>query len=341
MRSSAVRVTSSSKRTRKAAAASATPDLFAGFDVGEAARTDGVAPPAPPPAESGDGFPIAPCGLRPGPPPPPGFYAGTCAFQHADWNNHFYPRGTAARGQLPWYSRFCNAVEIDSSFYRPPTRELVQRWASETPEGFLFALKAPKSLTHDGALRLDDPEAARDWDQFVSACEALGPRLGAILLQLAPRIRAHSAPLLERILGLASAMPIAVEFRHDSWNTSETDELLAHYGAVRAWTDAYLDRRRPRDREAPHTFPATGPFRYIRLLGDVSTKYDGLTGERVLTYKEVLFDRTEDLEFWAARIRRDLKERVKVLVFGNNHYQGFSPQTVQELRRRVAEPPPG
>lgn len=261
---------------------------------------------------------------------------GTCSFSHEHWNGVFYPAGLPKARELEYYARFHNAVEIDSSFYRVPSVQTAEGWRARAPRGFRFALKAPRSLTHDARLNLADPTARADFHQLLRVLEAMGDALGCVLLQLGPSVSGVCRPALDTVLGeLRPRFPVAVEFRHTTWNRPEANELLARHGAVRVWSDHYLDPRRGEREDDPVLWAITGSFGFVRLLGDVSTKYNLVTGELNHRYGGVLFDRGDDLERWAERIRGLLARSIPVYCFINNHYQGFSPYTAAVLRERV------
>jgi uncharacterized protein YecE (DUF72 family) len=284
-------------------------------------------PPSPPEAPS-------PSGLLPDQPHAPGFHVGTCAFTHEAWRGTFYPPGLPQARELAYYARFHNAVEIDASFYRVPTDAMVERWLLATPDSFVFALKAPQSLTHTAQLDLDSASAGPDWIMFLRAAERFGSRLAAILVQLPPSLRADALPRLARVLeSVPPRMRVAVEMRHPTWSKPETAELLARSGAARVWTDSYLDQRLRMERTDPWLFADTGSFVYARLLGDISTKYNTATGGLRHQYGTVLFDRRDDIEEWKKRLISAKAKGKPVMIFINNHYQGFSPLTADEFRK--------
>lgn len=163
----------------------------------------------------------SPCGMEPPAVHPPGLWVGTCAWQHADWDGHFYPAALPKAKQLAYYARFHNAVEVDSSFYRVPSAASVDRWREETPDRFMFALKAPQTLTHDAALSLDNETARRDWEAFLAVVQRLGPKLGVVLLQLGPRVSILDFERLRRVgETVPPGMRVAVEFRHRTWHVA-------------------------------------------------------------------------------------------------------------------------
>lgn len=279
----------------------------------------------------------SPCGLLPPTAHPPGAWIGTCAWQHADWDGHFYPPGLPKARQLAYYARFHNAVEVDSSFYRVPSPASVDRWRDETPDAFRFCLKAPRTLTHDAALSLDDETARRDWNAFLDVVARLGPKLGVVLVQLGPRVTDYAFDRLQRLGDtVPPAMHVAVEFRHRSWNAPAVNAWLAERGFARAWVDHYLDPTRKARPDDPLANAATGPFLFLRLLGDTSTKYDKATGARVHRYGERLFDRADDLAQWIPRVRPRGPLGLSYIL-ANNHYEGFSPLTCDTLRNALAQ----
>lgn len=279
------------------------------------------------------------CNLPKHQPNPRGLSLGCCAWQHDSYRGLVYPKGTASRDELGIYAQYCNAVEVDASFYAVPPRSTVERWLGETPPHFRFAMKAPRSLTHDARLALENTQARADWEAFLALAQLMGDRLCAVLLQLGPSATAHLFPALIRVLNtVPPAVPIAVEFRHPSWNNPEISAALRDLNVVRAWSDQYLDPTRHVRVDAPHLFDASGSFRYIRLLGDMSTKYDRSTGKRVFQYGKILFDRSTDLPHWVERVREHLSRGMPVHLFINNHYQGFALETAQILRTRLSDP---
>ena len=92
-------------------------------------------------------------------------YIGTAAFTAAGWEGTFYPPGTKPADFLSYYATKFNTVEVDSTFYRTPSKATVQGWASKTPKGFVFAAKVPQVITHEKVLV--DCEA--EFKQFMEA----------------------------------------------------------------------------------------------------------------------------------------------------------------------------
>lgn len=105
---------------------------------------------------------------------------------------------------LQRYAARFNAVEINSSFYRPHLPKTYQRWAESVPPGFRFSVKLPKRITH--ALRLQHCEAALD--EFLGQCLHLGEKLGCLLVQLPPSLRYEPVVAASFSVHCASALPV-------------------------------------------------------------------------------------------------------------------------------------
>ena len=144
-------------------------------------------------------------------------------------------RFPAPGSHLERYARTMNAVEINTSFYRPHRNETYKRWAAATPEGFRFAVKAPRALTHDQ--RLIDPESGLD--RFASEVSGLGDRLGVVLVQLPPSLRHDPATAGFFFEALSARLPVPVvcEPRHASWFVQAVDDWLADRDVARVAAD--------------------------------------------------------------------------------------------------------
>ncbi|MDH6231384.1 uncharacterized protein YecE (DUF72 family) [Mesorhizobium soli] len=137
--------------------------------------------------------------------------------------------------QLARYACGLNAVEIDSSFYRPHRRETYERWADSVPAEFRFSVKLPNTITHDQ--RLADCSALIG--EFLAHANGLGKKLGVLLVQLPPSL-AFDAPTAEVFLAelrAESDAGIALEPRHASWFEPEAEALLARYRVARVAAD--------------------------------------------------------------------------------------------------------
>lgn len=212
-------------------------------------------------------------------------YVGTSGFAYKEWKPEFYPADLKSADMLRYYAERFSSVEMNNTFYRTPTEKRLREWAEQTPESFVFTLKAPQKITHFARLR--DPEENLSF--FLEAARALGTRLGCILFQCPPSLR-YDAELLDGFLAALPGEPFrfAMEFRHASWSTDEVKEKLAANNV--AWCVADTD-----EGKAPMVRTSES-FIYLRLRG--------------LEYTD------EDLRAWA-------KETVAVLQDGSDAYVYF------------------
>jgi uncharacterized protein YecE (DUF72 family) len=151
---------------------------------------------------------------------------GTAGYAYPAWVGGFYPRGTTQHDMLPHYATQFAAVEINSSFYRPPTREQVAKMARRSPAGFGFTLKVPRSVSHDRSPD-DLPAFKLAADQMSAANKLLG-----LILQVPESFRntADNRAWLTRTGDALKPHRVAVEFRHRSWDASNLSAWMEHIG---------------------------------------------------------------------------------------------------------------
>jgi uncharacterized protein YecE (DUF72 family) len=147
---------------------------------------------------------------------------GTSGFSYPAWRGGFYPEKLQEAKMLSYYAGHFRAVEINNSFYRMPTAEVLGRWASETPPEFRFALKSPRRITHDKRL-LDTASAV---ERLTEVSLALGDKLGPILFQLPPNMKKDLVRLDEFLAALPGGLRATVEFRHESWFSDDVYTCL-------------------------------------------------------------------------------------------------------------------
>ena len=167
---------------------------------------------------------------------------GTSGWQYRDWRHVLYPPGLPERDWLEHYASRYATVENNGTFYRLPAPGTVAGWRARTPGGFIMSVKASRYLTH--VRRLRDPAAPVE--RLMRAAAELGDRLGPVLLQLPPNLRADPG-VLDACLGEFARFPgtgaargparVAVEPRHESWWTAETRQVLSRHNAALCWAD--------------------------------------------------------------------------------------------------------
>lgn len=136
---------------------------------------------------------------------------------------------------LQRYGRGLNAVEINSSFYRPHRYETYRRWAETVPQGFRFSVKLAKTITHERRL----VACSELLDEFFAQASGLGEKLGVILVQLPPSLRfeAEVADAFLADLRTRSGAAIALEPRHASWFEPQAEAILERHHVARVAAD--------------------------------------------------------------------------------------------------------
>jgi uncharacterized protein YecE (DUF72 family) len=147
---------------------------------------------------------------------------GTSGWQYRDWRDAFYPHRLPARRWLAYYATQFPTVELNSTFYRLPERETFEHWREGAPDGFVFAAKASRYLTHIRRLRDPEQPVAR----MLERASALHAKLGPVLVQLPPTMPADLERLAATLRSFPRAQRVAVEVRHPSW-AEAGDELFA------------------------------------------------------------------------------------------------------------------
>lgn len=256
-------------------------------------------------------------------------FLDTSSWTADGWVGAFYPEGTKPADFLEYYSRHFNCVEIDSTFYRIPTAKTVEQRRERTPTGFVFAAKAPQSITHQKVL----VDADDDLKQFLRVMDLLGDKLGPVIWQFPYFARQRFRGLgffIERLAPWLKKLPKnyqwVVEVRNKGWLSEKLYSILRRHGVALALIDHPW---MPRPDEVFNTGePVTADFTYIRCLGDRK----GIE-ERTKVWDKTIIDRTAELTEWA-RIMRGLQaRRIRIYAAANNHFAGFAPDTVNTFRR--------
>jgi uncharacterized protein YecE (DUF72 family) len=184
-------------------------------------------------------------------------FAGTSGFSYKEWKGRFYPANHPDRQMLDFYGSRLPTVEINNTFYRMPKREALEGWAGQVPGSFKFALKAPQRITHRERLE-GSSDSLR---AFLEVAGVLGERLGPLLFQLPPFLR-KDIPRLEAFAAMVpEGVRVAFEFRHPSWFSDDTYEVLRARGSALVGGDADDAGKSP-------PLVATAGFGYLRLRAE-------------------------------------------------------------------------
>jgi uncharacterized protein YecE (DUF72 family) len=245
---------------------------------------------------------------------------GCSGWSYNSWVGPFYPKGSSSSDFLKLYSKVFDTVEIDSSYYRVPDKNTIIRWRDSTPENFMFSPKFPGEITHKRALNVD----YREISDFLDPIKTLGKKLGPVLVQLPAIVTYNNSfdTLRNFIKMLPDDLRFAIEFRDNSWFRDEVFRQLESSKIAIAWSDIPMAK-------VPTVI--TSNFIYLRLVGDRSIESNDFGKLRI--------DRQDSIIKWAQEINSKGSEVENAFVFSNNHYQGFSPATVNIFRKAMGQEP--
>ena len=244
-------------------------------------------------------------------PSPMPIKVGCSGWSYPEWVGPFYPQIAKARDQLRLYSDVFDVVEINSTFYRMPSKRMVDRWREETPDGFIFTAKFPREITHEKKLVQAEEETRR----FLSLMERLEKKQGPLLLQFPPSFTFEKGfgVLQEFLDSFSPEARFCVEPRHISWYRDEFYGSLRSYDVSLCWS---------LNQYCPVIPVSTANYLYIRFIGDRELDLNGTTQR----------DRSKEMnELWK-EIGKHIDTMDYVLTFFNNHFAGFGPASVNDMR---------
>jgi uncharacterized protein YecE (DUF72 family) len=236
---------------------------------------------------------------------------GCSGWSYRDWRDAFYPSGLPTSRWLEHYASRFDTVEINATFYRLPQKTAVRSWAEQVPDGFLFAVKASRYLTHVRRLRGIKRGLGRFWARLEPLRSSR--KLGPVLWQFPETFRRDDETLV-RALAILPPARHCFEFRHPSWFAPDVTTLLEEHGASLVIAD---DQRRELPRAAP-----TGPVAYVRFHYG-SRGRDGNYSER-------------ELDAWRRRFAA-WRARRAVFAYFNNDWRAFAPRNALHLRSEFSE----
>ncbi len=232
-----------------------------------------------------------------------GLFVGTSGWSYRDWVGPFYPPNLPTREWLAFYSSHFRTVELNVTFYRLPFESMLRAWNQRAPDGFRFAVKGWRRITH--VLRLDSVD--EPLRVFGERIRLLADHLGPVLWQLPPSLRYDP----ERLDRFAQQLPRewrhAIEFRHASWLCADTYDLLRRHGLALVLVSSL---------RMPMVTEVTAPFVYLR--------FHGLEGGYAHDYT------LAELRPWAEFARQQLAEGHDVFAYFNND---VAAQAIVSARR--------
>jgi uncharacterized protein YecE (DUF72 family) len=231
-------------------------------------------------------------------------WIGTSGWHYAGWIGDFYPEKTPKKGLLRLYAEHFPTCEINASFYRVPSEKAVQGWHDSSPDGFLFAWKASRFVTHNKKLN----DVGESVVFILDRMKGLEEKFGPVLWQLPPNLHRND----DRLAGFLKLLPKdqmhVVEFRHPGWYERPVFDLLADHDVALCISDHH---------DAPAPFEVTAGHVYIRPHGP-GGRYHGHYGDKALGD-------------WAGRIARLRHAGKTVFTYFDNDQKAAAPKDAQRL----------
>ncbi|HXT39973.1 MAG TPA: DUF72 domain-containing protein [Candidatus Angelobacter sp.] len=225
-------------------------------------------------------------------------WVGTSGFQYPEWRGSFYPDKLPISKMLPYYAEHFPTTEINYTFRRMPTVEILERWVIATPLEFKFTLKAPQEITHFRRLR----DCEKVLGAFCNTLPALNSKLGVVLFQLPPGFARDIPVLADFMEALPHGVRVAFEFRHSSWHDDEVFALFKSKNAALCIADS--------ERMAT-PIVLTADFGYFRLRDE--------------GYRDA------DIACWAEKIAQNRKGLRDVFVYFKHEEKGVGAEFAKQL----------
>lgn len=246
---------------------------------------------------------------------------GTSGYYYEDWKGHFYPENLKKSEYLSYYAQHFNLVEINSTYYRPPTAKSLEKMAQDSKNKVEFALKLHQNMTHSKTAE------NKDYQDFAQALVPLYDRgvLGSLLAQFPYSFHENqrNKDHLRRLRDFLPDHDIVVEFRNDKWVKQDTFTLLKELSFSFCCVDQPLLKGL-----MPPLAVATGRTGYVRFHGRNAAKwYEHDNAAQRYDYRYS----TEELADWVPKIKKLASLTDKVYCFTNNHFQSKSVDAAQLL----------
>lgn len=244
---------------------------------------------------------------------------GTSGWSYDDWVGPVYPDQLPKRQWLPYIAERLDTLEVNVTYYRIPSERIVAGWADRTPDGFLFSVKAHRSITHE-----------REDVDFNSFRAGLGPlierdKLACVLAQFPYSFGANleNRDYLRKLREGFGDLALVVEFRNRAWINEGTFELLRELGLGFCAVDE------PQyDSLMPPIARATSSLGYVRFHGRNYEKW--WQHDQAWERYDYTYSREELIE-WVPKLRGLEAETEITLVYMNNHYRGQSLDAAAKL----------
>jgi uncharacterized protein YecE (DUF72 family) len=237
-------------------------------------------------------------------------HVGCSGWNYSEWRDNFY-EGATQKKFFEVYSQTFDTVEINNTFYKFPTESVIQKWEKESPENFIFSIKAPRLITHTKN-RFSEELVSK----FYSVISLLKNKLGCILFQFPPSFK-YDKKILDHIVeNLNYDYRNVIEFRHSSWEIDSVFNLFKEKGIIFCNLSSPIENQRP-----PYVIHHTAEDMFIRFHG-VAHWYNH-------NYSE------EELKKWADKVKEFGPKRV--WAYFNNTSRGDAVYNAIRFRELLEE----
>ena len=232
---------------------------------------------------------------------------GTSGWHYNDWSGRYYPAGLPKSKWFEYYAKDFDTVEINNTFYQLPKEQTFKNWHEQAPTNFLFTVKANRFITH--IKRLKEPE--EPLERFLERARLLKKKLGPVLYQLPPSMHKDLGRLKSFLKALPRKKQSVFEFRHKSWFSDDTYELLNKFSVGFCVHDMV---------GVPTPQIITGDIIYVRFHGPTG-KYEG-------NYTKVM------LKNWADWIKEHTQKVRSVYAYFNNDIHAYAVYNAKTLKEQ-------
>ncbi len=249
-------------------------------------------------------------------------YIGTSGYSYKDWKGVFYPDSFGSQEYLQFYAKQFPFVEINFSYYKHPSADMLHRMVEKTPSTFQFSIKAHQSLTHKRGGRWE-----QDAKMYIEGIQPLidAERLAGVLFQFPYSFHrtAENRRYLGTITDYFSSLPIFIEFRNGEWMNDDV------FGTLKDRNIGFVNTDSPELDSLPgKTELITSERGYIRFHGRNSETW--WSGDNVSRYDYCYTE--EELKEWVVRIQRMLEKVTVLFIAFNNHHKGQAVRNAMQLR---------
>lgn len=234
------------------------------------------------------------------------FIIGTSGWSYPDWRGIFYPNDLPRNKWFAFYAAQFNAIEMNATFYRFFPKKILKKWSDQAPDNFIYIMKVHRLITHRKFLLKTKTLIKK----FCRLAALLEPKLGLILLQIAPSTPYDPERLRKALLAFDDPKKVVVEFRHEKWLTLEIKQLLSQLGCIFCIADS------PKIKLKDWLSSDTA---YIRLHGRKKW-YDYNYSKREL----------KQIANFAKKLNK--KGATKIYIFFNNDYEAYAVKNALYLR---------